>query len=72
MKVYQVCYDYVETYCSPYAENWTEERIVILTTLDESYAKEILAEHNAKFGGKYIHGKNQTGYINSYELEDRP
>ena len=72
MKVYQVYYNYTETYCSPNPENWTDERHVVAMTLDEEYANELAAEHNKHLDGVYSLGKNQRAYVESYDLVSRP
>jgi hypothetical protein len=72
MKVYQVYYDSVETYCSPYQENWKDERRVIATTLDKEYAEELMAEHNKVNAGKYENGRNKRAYIATFDLVNRP
>ncbi len=72
MKVYQVYYDSVETFCSPNPDNWKDERHVVATTLDKEYAEELQAEHNRLHSGKYQNGRSMNAYIDSFELVSRP
>lgn len=69
--VHQVCYDYVETYCSPYAENWSDKVKVLCSTLDKSYAIEVMNAHNDSAENKMANGVSRKAYIVSYELTGR-
>lgn len=69
--VHQVCYDYVETYGSPYQENWSDKVKVLCSTLDKSYAIEVMNAHNDSAENKYVNGVKRTAYIVSYELSGR-
>ncbi|USV41054.1 hypothetical protein [Xanthomonas phage BUDD] len=50
MKVYQAYYEYTETYCHPDPDQWSDERAVLCTTLDESLAQEIADKYNVEKG----------------------
>ncbi len=69
--VYQVCYDYVETYSSPYQENWSDKVKVLCSTLDKSYAIEVMNAHNDSKENKMCNGVRHKAYMVTYKLTGR-
>ncbi|WEM34411.1 hypothetical protein [Xanthomonas phage X1] len=69
MYVYQTYYDYTETYCHPNPEQWSEERKVLCTTLDESLAQEVAAKHNAE--SKAHRWYKEYARVEKFELTSR-
>lgn len=69
MKVFQGTYEYTETFCHPSPSEWENRKVVLITTLDETLAKEKCDVHNK--GKGYDQWDKQFAKVESFELTER-
>ena len=66
VKVFQAYYSYTETYGSPYESEHEQRDKVLVTTLDESLAREYADEYNKTNDTYWRHAS-----VRSFELTER-